>query len=91
LTTVKQQTYVENFGSLGTIAAEKLETDGRTDGQTDRRTDGRHNDFSRAHFFKNGGESFANNIEKLILAKFQLFNTFLTFFQENIRIFQETT
>jgi hypothetical protein len=49
LTTVKQQTYVENFSSLDAIAAEKKETDGQTDG----RTDGRHNDFSRAHFFKN--------------------------------------
>jgi hypothetical protein len=28
------------------------QTDGRTDGQTDGPTDGRHNDFSRAHFFK---------------------------------------
>jgi hypothetical protein len=30
-------------------------------------------------------------IKKFIHAKFQLFNTFLTFVQENIRIFQETT
>jgi hypothetical protein len=37
------------------------------------------------------GESFENIIEKLIYAKFQLFNTFLTFFQENINFFQETT
>jgi hypothetical protein len=36
-------------------------------------------------------ESFENNIEKLIHAKFQLFNTFFKFSQENIRIFQETT
>jgi hypothetical protein len=35
-------------------------------------------------------ESFENIIQKLIHAKFQLFNIFLTFFQENIRIFQET-
>jgi hypothetical protein len=35
LTTVKQQAYVENFSSLGAIASEKKETDGRTDGQTD--------------------------------------------------------
>jgi hypothetical protein len=36
------------------------------------------------------GESF-ENIEKLIHVKFQLFNTFLTFFQEKIRIFQENS
>jgi hypothetical protein len=36
-------------------------------------------------------ESFENISEKLIHAKFQLFNTFLTFSQENIWIFQETT
>jgi hypothetical protein len=52
LTTVKQQIYVENFSSLGAIAAEKKETDGQTDGRTDGQTDGRHNDFSRAHFLK---------------------------------------
>jgi hypothetical protein len=40
----KQLTYVQNFSSLGDIAAEKEETD--------ERTDGRHNDFSRAHFIK---------------------------------------
>jgi hypothetical protein len=35
------------------------------------------------------GESFEKIFEKLIHAKFQLFNTFLTFFQENIRIFRK--
>jgi hypothetical protein len=43
-TIVKQQTYVENFSSLGAIAAEKCETDTHTRG--------RHNDFSRTHFLK---------------------------------------
>jgi hypothetical protein len=37
------------------------------------------------------GESFENIIKKLIHAKFQLFNTFLTFSQENFRIFQENS
>jgi hypothetical protein len=37
LTTVKQQTYVQNFSSLGAIAAEKEETDGQTDGRTTQR------------------------------------------------------
>jgi hypothetical protein len=37
LTTANEQTYVENFSSLGAIAAEKF-GDRRTDGQTDGRT-----------------------------------------------------
>jgi hypothetical protein len=39
-----QRSIVQNFSSLGAIAAKKY----ATDGQTDRR----HNDFSRAHFSK---------------------------------------
>jgi hypothetical protein len=37
------------------------------------------------------GESFENIVEKLNHTEFQLFNTFMTFSHENIRIFQETT
>jgi hypothetical protein len=36
----------KNFSSLGAIAAEKYETDGRTDGQTDGRADGRTDDIT---------------------------------------------
>jgi hypothetical protein len=37
------------------------------------------------------GENFENIFEKLIHAKFQIFNAVLKFSQENIWIFKETT